>query len=98
MGRTGVQLLVVHLQRRKMQKEEKDTLLFQHYSGTHQITTIQVYIQCLYFDKVCLNWTILREINTQGLSFFFFNAYHVLNRRKVLNQIIQLMQREHGRE
>ena len=79
MGRTGVQLLVVHLQRRKMQKEEKDTLLFQHYSGTRQITTIQVYIQCLYFDKVCLNWTILREINTQGL-FFFFNAYHVLNR------------------
>ena len=30
--------------------------------------------------------------------FFFLDAYHVLNRRKVLNQIIQLMQREHGHE
>lgn len=65
-----MQLLVVHLQRGEMQKE-KDTLLFQHYSGARQITTIQVYIQCLYFDKVCLNWTILRKINTQGLFFFF---------------------------
>ena len=69
-----MQLLVVHLQKEKMQKEEKDTLLFQNYSGTRQITTIQVYIQCLYFDKVCLNWTILRKINTQGF-FFFFEAY-----------------------
>ena len=89
-----MQLLVVHLQKEKMQKEEKDTLLFQNYSGTRQITTIQVYIQCLYFDKVCLNWTILRKINTQG--FFFFFLRHT--RRKVLNQIIQLMQREHGHE
>lgn len=66
-----MQLLVVHLQRGEMQKE-KDTLLFQHYSGARQITTIQVYIQCLYFDKVCLIWTILRKINTQGLFFFFW--------------------------
>lgn len=92
-----MQLLVVHLQKEKMQKEEKDTLLFQHYSGTRQITIIQVYIQCLYFDKLFVNWKILRKINSQGL-FFPFNAYHVLNRRKVLNQIIQLMPREHGHE
>ena len=67
--------LLVHLQRGKMQKEAKDTLLFQHYSGTRQITTIQVYTQCLYFDKVCLSWT-MRKINTQGLS--FFSLMHIM--------------------
>ena len=65
-----MQLLVVHLQKEKMQKEEKDTLLFQNYSGTRQITTIQVYIQCLYFDKVSQLDNF--EENQHPRIFFFF--------------------------
>ena len=69
-----MQLLVVHLQKKKMQKEEKDTLLFQNYSGTRQITTIQVYIQCLYFDKVS-QLDNFEENQHPRIFFFFFEAY-----------------------
>ena len=54
--------------------------------------------------SVSVFWQSLSQLDNfeenqhPGTFFFFFDAYHVLSRRKVLNQIIQLMQREHGHE